>query len=93
MDIPRFVSPLTNPNAYIAAAGAIVAVVTMTENIVHNHGPFDATVIVSAIGAVGALAARQLVTPVLDPKDASGTPLVPVPQPPAPAPPAAGVTA
>ncbi len=47
-------------------------------------------VIVAAIGAVAGLLAHQVVTPVADPKDGNGNPLVPLPLLPVAAPPASG---
>lgn len=82
----RMANPVLNPNGYIAAAGAVLAAAVMIDNAVHRHGVIDTTVIVSAAGAVSALFARQLVTPVKDPKDASGNALATVPAPPATAP-------
>lgn len=76
--IPRALSPVTNPAGLLAAAGAVLAAVVMIVNAVHNHGIIDTTVIVAAVGAVGALLTRQAVTPVADPKAAGGVPLVPV---------------
>jgi hypothetical protein len=89
MAIPRFASPLTNPNGYLAAAGAVLAAVIMIDNAAHGHGVIDATVIVSAVGAVAALASRQYVTPVKDPRDGNGNPLVAAKPVPAAAPQAA----
>jgi hypothetical protein len=77
VNIPRLASPATNPNGYIAAAGAVLAAAVMLDNAWHHHGVINTTVIVSAAGAVGALFARQAVTPVRDPKDGCGNPLVP----------------
>jgi hypothetical protein len=76
--IPRVFSPSTNPTGWIAAAGAILAASVMITNAVNNHGIIDTSVIISAVGAVMALFARQVVTPVADPKNAIGVPLVPV---------------
>lgn len=87
--MPRLLSPFTNPNGYLAAAGAVFAAVVMTMNAVNHHGIIDPPVIVGAVGAVGALFARQQVTPVKDPKDANGNPLVPAPAPVTPAEPKA----
>ena len=78
--MPRLVNPATNPNGYMAAAGAILAAVVMITNAVHHHGIIDPTVIVSAIGAMAALFTRQLVTPVGDPKDGNGNALRLVPE-------------
>jgi hypothetical protein len=86
MQVPRLVSPLTNPNGWIAAAGAVLAVVVMVNNAVHGRGAFDATALVSAAAAVAALISRQYVTPVADPRDGNGNPLTAAPPvPPAPA--------
>lgn len=81
--MPRLLNPLTNPNGYLSAAGAVLAAAVMIANAVHRHGIVDPVVIVAAVGAVGALFARQQVTPVKDPKDANGNALVQA----APAPP------
>ena len=72
--MPRLINPMTNPNGYLAAGGAVFAAAVMIINAVHHHGIIDPPVIV---GAVGALFARQLVTPVKDPKDGNGNPLTP----------------
>ncbi len=79
LNISRLLSLSTNPAGLLAAAGAIYAATVMITNAYHHHGIIDPEVIVAAIGAVGALFARQLVTPVADPKDPNGNPLVPVP--------------
>ena len=75
--MPRLINPMTNPNGYLAAGGAVFAAAVMIINAVHHHGIIDPPVIVGAVGAVGALLARQLVTPVKDPKDGNGNPLTP----------------
>lgn len=72
MEIPRLVSPATNPNGYMAAVGAVLAAAVMISNAVNHHGVIDTTVIVSAVGAVLALVSRQYVTPVSDPRDGNG---------------------
>lgn len=79
MPLPRILNPVTDPAGYIAAAGAVTAAAVMITNTIHHHGVIDSSVIIAAIGAVGALFTRQLVTPVADPKNASGIPLVPAP--------------
>lgn len=76
--IPRALSPATNPAGWLAAAGAVFAAAVMTYNAVSHHGVIDTGVIVAAVGAVGALLTRQVVTPVSDPKDGAGRPLLPV---------------
>lgn len=76
--IPRAVRPATNPAGLLATAGAVLAAVVMIVNAVNNHGIIDTTVIVAAVGAVGALLTRQTVTPLADPKAADGTQLTPV---------------
>jgi hypothetical protein len=78
--VPRLLNPFTNPNGYLAAAGAVLAAAVMVTNAVHRHGIVDPTVIVAAVAAVGTLFARQQVTPVKDPKDGNGNPLVPAPR-------------
>ena len=75
--MPRMLNPLTNPNGYLSAAGAVFAATVMILNAVHHHGIIDPPVITAAVGSVGALFARQLVTPVKDPKDGNGNPLTP----------------
>lgn len=85
--IPRLLNPLTDPNGYLAAAGAVFAAAVMVTNAVNHHGIIDPPVIVGAVAAVGALFARQQVTPVKDPRDGNGQPLVPKAAAPAPAPP------
>ena len=77
--MPRMLNPLTNPNGYLAAAGAVFSAAVMVTNAVHGHGIIDVPVIVGAAGAVGALFSRTLVTPVKDPKDGNGAPLKPAP--------------
>lgn len=86
--VSRLVNPVTNPAGYLAAAGAVYAAAVMIYNAMHHHGVIDTAVIVAAIGAVGALFTRTLVTPVKDPKDGNGQPLLPV-APPAPGTPGA----
>lgn len=83
--IPRLLNPMTDPNGYLAAAGAVFAAAVMIVNALHHHGIIDPPVIVGALAAVGALFARQQVTPVKDPRDGNGQPLVPA-APPAPKP-------
>lgn len=75
MQVPRMASPFTNPNGYLAAAGAVFAAAVMLYNAVNHHGVIDTAVVVAAVGAVGALFSRQLVTPLKDPRDGNGTPL------------------
>lgn len=77
--MPRLLNPLLNPNGYLSAAGAVLAAAVMITNAVHGHGIVDPVVIVAAVGAVGALFSRQMVTPVKDPKDSNGKPLAPQP--------------
>ena len=84
--MPRMLNPFTNPNGYLAAAGAIYAAAVMITNAVRGHGIIDVPVVVSAVGAVGALFVRQAVTPVKDPHDGNGQPLAPAPKAPAAAP-------
>jgi hypothetical protein len=48
----------------------------MILNATHHHGVIDPQVIVAALGAAAFLYARFKVTPVADPKDGNGQPLV-----------------
>jgi hypothetical protein len=77
MPLPRTLDPMTNPSGYLAAAGAIVSAAVMIDNAVHHHGIIDSSVIVAAVGAVSALFARQITTPVADPRNGAGVKLVP----------------
>jgi hypothetical protein len=76
--LPRSLSLTTNPAGWLAAAGAVFAAATMIYNAVNHHGVIDTGVIVAAAGAVGAILTRSAVTPVADPKNGAGVPLVPV---------------
>lgn len=76
--LPRALSITTNPAGWLAAAGAVTAAVTMIVNALNHHGVISTGVIVAAVGAVGALLTRQVVTPVKDPKDGNGNALVAV---------------
>lgn len=48
----------------------------MIWNATHHHGVIDPQVIIAAIGAAAFLYARFKVTPVADPRDGNGQPLV-----------------
>lgn len=74
--VPRALNVSTNPAGWLAALGAVFAAATMIYNAMNHHGVIDTSVIVAAIGAVGALLTRQVVTPVSDPKNGAGMPLV-----------------
>jgi hypothetical protein len=76
IQMKRLVSPALNPAGLMAAAGAVYAAAVMITNAVHHHGIIDPAVIVAAVGAVAALLARQVVTPVADPRDGNGEPLL-----------------
>jgi hypothetical protein len=73
----RALSPSTNATGIGAAIAAIYAAAVMIWNATHGHGVIDPQVIVAAVGAVAFLYARFKVTPVADPKDGAGRPLVP----------------
>lgn len=77
MDVKRALSPLTNPAGLTAAGMAVYAAAVMIANAARGHGVIDVPVIVAAVSAVAALWTRQQVTPVTDPRDASGRPLLP----------------
>ena len=48
----------------------------MTWNATHHHAVIDPQVIIAAIGAAAFLYSRMKVTPVADPKDGNGQPLI-----------------
>ena len=77
--VPRPLHPALNAPGYMAAAGAVFAAATMIYNAYNHHGVIDVQVIVAAIAAIASLLTRQVVTPVADPKDGNGNPLVPLP--------------
>lgn len=83
----RLLSPLTNPAGLSSAAAAIYAAAVMITHAVQGKGIIDVSVVVAAVAAAAALYTRQKVTPVADPKDGNGDPLVAA-QPAAPAEPA-----
>lgn len=60
----------------MAAVSAIYAAVVMILHVVHGQGVIDPQVIVSALAAAAALYTRFVVTPVADPKDGNGAPLL-----------------
>ena len=73
----RALSPSTNATGLAAAAAAIYAAVVMIVHAVHHQGVIDPQVLVAAAGAAAFLYARFKVTPVADPRDGNGQPLVP----------------
>ncbi len=79
VSLPRVLNPQTNPTGYIAAAGAVYAAAVMIYNAYNHHGVIDVPVLVAAIAAMGSLLARNITTPVADPKNGAGQPLVPLP--------------
>jgi hypothetical protein len=79
--VKRLLSPLTNAAGLTAAGMAVYAAAVMIANAVHHHGIIDVPVVVAAVSAVAALYTRQQVTPVSDPVDGAGRPLVPAPPP------------
>ncbi len=72
----RILSPVTNSAGLSAAALAVYAAAVMIYNVANHHGVIDVPVIVAALAAVSALYTRQKVTPVADPRDGNGNPLV-----------------
>ncbi len=75
----RLLSLNLNAPGYGAAAGAVYAAVVMIWHAVHHVGVIDPQVIVAAVGGAYFLYTRLKVTPVADPKDGNGKPLVPAP--------------
>ena len=74
--LKRALAPSTNATGLGSAAAAIYAAVVMILNAVNHRGVIDPQVIVAAVGAAAFLYARFKVTPVADPKDGNGQPLV-----------------
>jgi hypothetical protein len=77
MNVSRLLSPTANPAGLTAAGMAAYAAISMIAAAAGHHGVISVPVIVAAISAVAALYTRQKVTPVTDPKDGAGRPLVP----------------
>ena len=73
----RLLHPALNPTGLMAAAGVIYAGTSMIYNVVNHHGAWSTPVFIALVGAVSSLLARQVVTPVADPVDGAGRPLVP----------------
>lgn len=79
MNAKRALSPNTNATGLGSAAAAIYAAVVMIWNATHHHAVIDPQVVIAAIGAAAFLYSRFKVTPVADPKDGNGQPLVAAP--------------
>ena len=62
--------------AHLPIVAAIYAAIVMVWNATHHHAVIDPQVIIAALGAAAFLYARFKVTPVADPKDGNGQPLV-----------------
>ncbi len=77
--LKRALAPATNPTGIGSSAAAIYAAIVMIVNAVSHHAVIDPQVILAALGAAAFLYARFKVTPVADPKDGNGQPLVAVP--------------
>jgi len=76
--VKRLLSPSTNATGLGAAVAGIYAAIQMVINLTsHKAGyGFDPQVIVAAVGAALFLWTRFKVTPVADPRDGNGNPLV-----------------
>jgi hypothetical protein len=72
----RALSPSLNPAGLASAAAAVYAAVVMIVNAIHHHGVIDVNVIVAAVAAAAFLYSRMKVTPVADPRDGNGAPLL-----------------
>jgi hypothetical protein len=73
----RVLSPALNPTGLGSAAAAVYAGAAEIWNAAHGHAAPDPQVIIAAVAAAGFLYTRFKVTPVADPKDSTGTPLIP----------------
>ena len=74
--LKRALAPATNPTGIGSSLAAIYAAVVMIWNATHHHAVIDPQVIIAAAGAAAFLYARFKVTPLADPKDGNGQPLV-----------------
>jgi hypothetical protein len=72
----RALTPTLNPTGIGSAIAAVYAGVVLIWNVTHHHAAIDPQVIIAAIGAAAFLYTRMKVTPVADPKDGNGQPLV-----------------
>lgn len=75
----RALTPALNPTGIGSAIAAIYAATVMIWNATHHHGVIDPQVIIAAIAAAAFLYSRMKVTPVADPKDGNGVPLLKLP--------------
>lgn len=94
--VKRLLSPSTNMAGLSAAAGAIYAATLMIYHVVNHQAAFSVPVAIAAIAAAASLLTRQSVTPVADPRDGNGAPMItapaPVPEPPQAGPPVTVMT-
>jgi hypothetical protein len=74
--LKRALTPATNPAGLGSSLAAVYAAAVMIWNASHHHAVIDPQVIIAAVGAAAFLYARFKVTPVADPKDGNGQPLV-----------------
>jgi hypothetical protein len=74
--VNRNLSPSTNPAGITAAIAALYAAGAAIWHAVAGHAAIDPSVIIAALTAFAAALTRQVVTPVSDPKDGNGQPLV-----------------
>ena len=72
----RILSPSLNPTGLGAAIAAVYAGAVVIYNVVNHHGVINVPVIIAAFSAAWFLYTRFRVTPVADPKDGDGHPLV-----------------
>lgn len=72
----RALSPSLNPTGIGSAVAAVYAAAVMIWNATHHHAVIDPQVIIGAVGAAAFLYTRLKVTPVADPRDGNGKPLV-----------------
>jgi hypothetical protein len=72
----RALTPTLNPTGLSSAAAAVYAAIVMIWNASHHHGVIDPQVVIAALAAAGFLYSRFKVTPVADPRDGNGNPLL-----------------
>jgi hypothetical protein len=77
--LKRAITPSLNPTGLGSSAAAIYALVQAVWNATHHHAAIDPQVVLAALTAAAFFYSRFKVTPVADPKDGNGAPLVALP--------------
>jgi hypothetical protein len=75
--VNRLLAPSLNPAGLSGTIAALYAAGLMISHVISHQAAFSLPVTVAAVSAVLSFLTRQAVTPVADPKDGAGRPLVP----------------